>query len=168
MIIVEDDPYFFIQYPGYETEGPKPDHSVQPNNEFLKTLAPSFLQYDYQGRVIRLESFSKSLFPGLRLGYFIANPMFIERLLRATEVETQDPAGLSQAFVLSLLQRWGVDGYLVWLQRLQLQYQTRRDWLLDAFHALHKARFSYSNPDDPVEIVTVRVKPASSSVSAVK
>lgn len=90
---------------------------------------------DTQGRVIRLESFSKTLFPGLRLGYFIANPVFIERLLRATEVETQDPAGLSQAFVLSLLRRWGVDGYLTWLQTLQYQYQTRRNWLLDAFHA---------------------------------
>lgn len=89
---------------------------------------------DRQGRVIRLESFSKTLFPGLRLGYFIANSTFTERLLRATEVETQDPAGLSQAFVLSLLSRWGVDGYLSWLQSLQFQYRTRRDWLLDAIY----------------------------------
>lgn len=90
---------------------------------------------DTQGRVIRLESFSKTLFPGLRMGYFVANPVFTERLLRATEVETQDPAGLSQALVLSLLRRWGIDGYLVWLQSLQFQYRERRDWLLDAFHA---------------------------------
>lgn len=69
------------------------------------------------------------------MGYFVANPVFTERLLRATEVETQDPAGLSQALVLSLLQRWGIDGYLVWLQSLQFQYRERRDWLLDAFHA---------------------------------
>jgi aromatic amino acid aminotransferase I len=69
------------------------------------------------------------------LGYFIANPVFIERLLRATEVETQDPSGLSQAFVLGLLERWGVNGFLDWLQRLQVQYQTRRNWLLDAFSA---------------------------------
>lgn len=85
--------------------------------------------------MIRLESFSKTIFPGLRLGYFIAHPIFIERLLRATEVETQDPSGLSQAFVLGLLERWGVNGYLDWLQRLQAQYRTRRNWLLDAFHA---------------------------------
>lgn len=90
---------------------------------------------DTQGRVIRLDSFSKTLFPGLRLGYFVANPVFTERLLRATEVETQDPAGLSQAFALGLLQEWGIDGYLTWLQNLQFQYRTRRDWLLDAFDA---------------------------------
>ncbi|GKT74645.1 hypothetical protein ColTof4_07068 [Colletotrichum tofieldiae] len=88
---------------------------------------------DTQGRVIRLESFSKTLFPGLRLGYFVANAVFTERLLRATEVETQDPAGLSQAFVLGLLRKWGIDGYLTWLQNLQFQYRTRRDWVLDAF-----------------------------------
>lgn len=135
LIIVEDDPYYFLQYPSYRPSTREQTFEPKSTPEFLNTLIPSFLSMDRQGRVIRLESFSKTLFPGLRLGYFIANPMFIERLLRATEVETQDPAGLSQAFVLSLLQKWGVDGYLVWLQRLQLQYQTRRDWLLDAFNA---------------------------------
>ncbi|KAK7409083.1 hypothetical protein QQX98_008744 [Neonectria punicea] len=131
LIIVEDDPYYFLQYPGYQTS----PSAVKVADDFIKTLTPSFLSMDTQGRVIRLDSFSKTLFPGLRLGYFIANPVFIERLLRATEVETQDPAGLSQAFALSLLRGWGIDGYLTWLQNLQLQYRTRRDWLLDAFYA---------------------------------
>lgn len=134
IIIVEDDPYYFLQFPGYLT--PKePTFQPKPTKEFLETLVPTFLSIDTQGRVIRLESFSKTLFPGLRMGYFVAKPVFTERLLRATEVETQDPAGLSQAFVLSLLRRWGIDGYLVWLQSLQFQYRERRDWLLDAFHA---------------------------------
>jgi aromatic amino acid aminotransferase I len=103
--------------------------------QFLKELTPSFLSMDTEGRVIRLDSFSKTIFPGLRLGYFIANPIFIERLLRATEVETQDPAGLSQAFVTGLLDRWGMEGYFNWLQHLKTQYETRRNWLLEAFHS---------------------------------
>ncbi|KAL2839676.1 pyridoxal phosphate-dependent transferase [Aspergillus pseudodeflectus] len=122
IIIVEDDPYYFLQYPSYtssKTTTRSPNQFTPlPTDPFLKTLIPSFLSLDTQSRVIRLESFSKALFPGLRLGYFIANPMFIERLLRATEVETQDPSGLSQAFVLALLTRWGIAG----------------DWILDAFH----------------------------------
>ncbi|TDZ37361.1 Aromatic amino acid aminotransferase [Colletotrichum spinosum] len=132
-IIVEDDPYYSLQYPSYHT--PK-EETFEPKTtkDFLNTLVPTFLSLDFQGRVIRLESFSKTLFPGLRLGYFVANPIFTERLLRATEVETQDSAGLSQGFVLALLNRWGVDGYLTWLQNLQCQYRTRRDWLLDAFN----------------------------------
>jgi aromatic amino acid aminotransferase I len=138
IIIVEDDPYYFLQYPHYQ---PKPQRqspspaALQPIQHFLSSLTPSFLSLDTESRVIRLDSFSKTLFPGLRLGYFIANPLFIERLLRATEVETQDPAGLSQAFVTSLLDRWGTDGYFGWLQQLKGQYESRRNWLLDAFHA---------------------------------
>ncbi|KAH7145684.1 pyridoxal phosphate-dependent transferase [Dactylonectria estremocensis] len=134
IILVEDDPYYFLQYPGYQ---PSEKATFQPKKteDFIKNLIPSFLSMDTQGRVIRLDSFSKTVFPGLRLGYFIASPIFIERLLRASEVETQDPAGLSEAFVLGLLGRWGIDGYLTWLQNLQFQYQTRRNWLLDAFYA---------------------------------
>lgn len=134
LILVEDDPYYFLQYPRYQTPSSNSNvREARTSEEFLSSLTPSFLSMDTQGRVIRLESFSKTLFPGLRLGYFIANSLFTERLLRATEVETQDPAGLSQAFVLSLFHRWGIDGYLTWLQSLQLQYFTRRNWLLDAF-----------------------------------
>jgi aromatic amino acid aminotransferase I len=138
IIVVEDDPYYFLQYPHYQPklqrQSPSPA-ALQPIQHFLSSLTPSFLSLDTEGRVIRLDSFSKTLFPGLRLGYFIANPLFIERLLRATEVETQDPAGLSQAFVTSLLDRWGTGGYFNWLQQLKGQYESRRNWLLDAFHA---------------------------------
>jgi aromatic amino acid aminotransferase I len=108
---------------------------MKPSAQFLQELTPSLLSMDTEGRVIRLDSFSKTIFPGLRLGYFIANPVFIERLLRATEVETQDPAGLSQAFVTGLLDRWGMEGYFNWLQHLKTQYERRRNWLLEAFHA---------------------------------
>lgn len=132
IIIVEDDPYYALQYSAFKPGSPGAAQEELPIDRFVASLIPSFLSIDRQGRVIRLESFSKTLFPGLRLGYFIANPMFTERLLRATEVETQDPAGLSQLFVLGLLQQWTIDGYLLWLQGLQFQYRERRDWLVRA------------------------------------
>ncbi|KAK9785225.1 putative Aromatic aminotransferase Aro8 [Seiridium cardinale] len=132
VIIVEDDPYFFLQYPDINLADDGPDYEKVSNNNFVSSLLPSFLRFDYQGRVIRLESFSKTLAPGLRLGYFIANPLFTERLLRATEVETQDPSGISQALVLSLLTSWTTDGYITWLQSLRLEYQKRRDWMIAA------------------------------------
>ena len=135
IIIVEDDPYYFLQYPEYKAEVSNPADEILPPDKFLESLTPSLLRYDYQGRVIRLESFSKSLAPGLRLGYFVTNPIFSERLLRATEVETQDPSGFSQAIVYELLKNWGIDGYLVWQQRLRMEYQARRDCLIDAFAA---------------------------------
>ncbi|KAF5971492.1 Aromatic amino acid aminotransferase C56E4.03 [Fusarium bulbicola] len=131
IILVEDDPYYCLQFP----KSTKRELTFTPisSDKFLESLIPSFLSMDTQGRVIRLESFSKTLFPGLRLGFFVANSVFTERLLRVTEVETQDPAGLSQALTLALFQNWGIDGYLAWLQGLQFQYRARRDWLITAF-----------------------------------
>lgn len=104
----------------------------QSGEEFAKSLVPSFLRYDRDGRVIRLESFSKVISPGARLGYFVCNPVFAERLLRATEVESQTPSGWSQGIILSLLETWGQSGYLTWLSRLRDTYQTRRDGLCAA------------------------------------
>lgn len=132
IIIVEDDPYFFLQFPPASLSG-ESSYETVPNDAFVASLSPSFLRFDHQGRVIRLESFSKTIAPGLRLGYFVANPTFTERLLRASEVETQDPSGLSQAFVLGLLRSWGRDGFVQWLQDIRVQYQQRRDWMIGAF-----------------------------------
>ena len=94
IIVVEDDPYYFLQFPDFEigkTFTPTGQNSL---SDFINTLVPSFLKYDYQGRVIRLDTWSKTLAPGNRLGYFVANPLFTERLLRATEVENTSPSRL--------------------------------------------------------------------------
>jgi len=109
-------------------------------DKFLDNLAPSFLKYDTQGRVIRLDTFSKTLAPGCRLGYFVVNPLFWERLLRATEVETQTPSGWSQAIVYSVLHKWGINGYLEWLITLRGQYQIRRNWICDAIEENFEVR----------------------------
>ncbi|KAH8650026.1 pyridoxal phosphate-dependent transferase [Xylariales sp. PMI_506] len=133
IIIVEDDPYFFLQYPEFDLNEHASEYKAAPNDEFVASLVPSFLQFDYQGRVIRLESFSKTLAPGLRLGYFVANAQFTERLLRATETDTQDPSGLSQAMALALLRdAWTLEGYITWLQGLRFEYQRRRDCMVCA------------------------------------
>jgi aromatic amino acid aminotransferase I len=60
------------------------------------------------------------------------NPIFWEKLLCATQVETQAPSGWSQAITYGLLQKWGTDGYVEWLATLRDQYQTRRNWMCDA------------------------------------
>lgn len=132
IIICEDDPYSFLQYSSY-FNGNIEVVEEKRETDFLSTLAPSFLKYDTQGRVIRLDTFSKTLAPGCRLGYFVVNPLFWERLLRATEVETQAPSGWSQAIIYTLLHKWGIKGYVQWLMTLKNQYQTRRNWICDAF-----------------------------------
>ncbi len=53
---------------------------------FLTTASPALKSLDEDGRVIYVGSFSKSLFPGLRLGYLVGSEAFIReaRGLRAT------------------------------------------------------------------------------------
>ena len=53
---------------------------------FLKAASPTLKSLDREGRVIYVGSFSKSIFPGLRLGYMVAPEAFVSeaRALRAT------------------------------------------------------------------------------------
>ncbi|KAA1477299.1 PLP-dependent transferase [Dentipellis sp. KUC8613] len=135
VIIVEDDPYYFLQVGPYV---PKSERTAEPSlpagdevKQFINSLAPSFLKIDYQGRVIRLDTFSKTIAPGVRLGWFTANPMFIERLERHGETTTQSPCGLGQSLVMKLLQTWTYAGYIRWLRGLRMQYKARRDLFVD-------------------------------------
>ncbi len=72
---------------------------------FLRSPSPALKSLDRDGRVIYVGSFSKSLFPGLRLGYLVGSEPFIReaRALRATVL--RHPPGHIQrtaAYFLSL------------------------------------------------------------------
>ena len=54
----------------------------------LKGLGPSFLSVDTDGRVIRLDTFSKLLAPGLRLGWISAHPAFIQKIDSAQNISS--------------------------------------------------------------------------------
>ncbi|RXW11691.1 hypothetical protein EST38_g14164 [Candolleomyces aberdarensis] len=133
VIIVEDDPYYFLQEGSYRPKESRDSmrRGQLTTAEFVEELVPSYLRFDYQGRVVRLESFSKTLAPGCRLGWFTCNPLFAERLERQAETSTYAPCGFTQALVITTLSKWGLDGYLRWLQGLQNQYIVRRDYLVD-------------------------------------
>ena len=72
---------------------------------FLRAPSPALKSLDEEGRVIYVGSFSKSLFPGLRLGYLVGSEPFIReaRALRASVL--RHPPGHIQrtaAYFLSL------------------------------------------------------------------
>ncbi|KZT24540.1 PLP-dependent transferase [Neolentinus lepideus HHB14362 ss-1] len=134
IVIVEDDPYYFLQEGKYVPKLVRSTESTPDDvSQYIASLAPSFLRYDYQGRVIRLDTFSKTIAPGSRLGWFTCNPLFAERLERAGEVSTQAPCGFGQSIITSLLLNWGFEGYIRWLRGLGTQYRSRRDFFIDTF-----------------------------------
>ncbi|MGR3484385.1 MAG: MocR-like pyridoxine biosynthesis transcription factor PdxR [Paracoccaceae bacterium] len=102
-VVVEDD---------YETE-----------MSFLAPPAPALKSLDREGRVIYAGSFSKSIFPGLRLGYLVGPPAFVAaaRALRARVL--RHPSGLlmrTTAYFLSL------GHYDALIRRTQAAFHDRR------------------------------------------
>ncbi|MEO1176294.1 MAG: PLP-dependent aminotransferase family protein [Pseudomonadota bacterium] len=96
---------------------------------FLKSPSPALKSLDTDGRVVYVGSFSKSIFPGLRLGYMVGSAPFIReaRALRAAVL--RHPPGHIQrtaAYFLSL------GHYDAQIRRMAKLLQTRRKVMQDA------------------------------------
>jgi len=96
---------------------------------FLDAPSPALKSLDTEGRVIYVGSFSKSLFPGLRLGYLVGSEAFIReaRALRASVI--RHPPGHIQrtaAYFLSL------GHYDALIRRIREALKTRRAVMQDA------------------------------------
>lgn len=152
IIIIEDEPYWHLQFPSAEKleaqsrgiqrstdSKPSTSHRNSSGFEFLDSLVPSYLSIDTDGIVVRLDTFSKIVAPGCRLGWITAQPKVIERILRITETSTQFPSGFAQAMIAQLLvgkqgekkskanegSPWKVDGWVRWLEGLRGGYERR-------------------------------------------
>lgn len=158
VLIIEDDPYWYLQYPTANALSTaargKPVSNTHPSNHnynagqkssgypFLDSLVPSYLHVDTDGRVIRLDTFSKTVAPGCRLGWITAQPAIVEKLLRITETTTQQPSGFVQSMIAELIMGpqsskdggkggnrdgsgWKVDGWVRWLEGLRGNYERR-------------------------------------------
>lgn len=146
IIIVEDDPYWYLQYPSATARlsKEKPEEALPADwkstgYDFLDSLVPSSLNIDPDGRVLRLDTFSKTVAPGCRLGWITGQPALIERILRVTETSTQQPSGFVQSMIAELLmgpqeardkippnyEGWKADGWIRWIEGLRGNYERR-------------------------------------------
>lgn len=135
LIILEDDPYFFLQMDPHVTIGEDYDNPTKASSpkDLLQMITPSYLSIDIDGRVIRMDSFSKVISPGTRVGWITASQQIVERYKNHADVSTQGPSGLSQLALFKLLdEHWGHIGYFEWLLHLRREYTKRRDFTIDA------------------------------------
>ncbi|GMM38641.1 bifunctional 2-aminoadipate transaminase/aromatic-amino-acid:2-oxoglutarate transaminase [Saccharomycopsis crataegensis] len=135
ILIVEDEPYYFLQMEEYTKDvNARSGKSIHNHEEFVKAMVKSFLSLDTEGRVLRLDSCSKTLAPGTRVGWITAKASFIERFTRIQEVSSQNCSGFSQSIVGGTLNRWGQTGYLDWLIKLRAEYTHKRDVTVDSIY----------------------------------
>ena len=131
----------------HQNKASREGKAVHDHDEFIKALVPSFISLDVEGRVIRLDSVSKVLAPGLRLGWIIGQKALLERFIRLHEVSVQTPSGFSETITNALLRKWGHSGYLDWLIKLRAEYTHKRDVAIDAVDEyLPKEVVTYNAP----------------------
>ena len=117
--IVEDDPYGQLRY-----EGEHLPSIVVLDSQFRDEETPC-----YRGNVIYLSTFSKTLAPGLRLGWVIAPPEVIAKLIQAKQGADLHTATFNQ-FVAYEVSRGGfLDRHIHLIREV---YGKRRDIMLAA------------------------------------
>jgi GntR family transcriptional regulator/MocR family aminotransferase len=93
---------------------------------------PALKTEDDAGRVIYVGTFSKAVFPGLRLGYVVAARPLLARLAEAHYVAGFGTGLLGQAVLAELLASGGLERHV---RRVRKRYGERLEAMLDAFDA---------------------------------
>ena len=94
LTIVEDDAYFYMQHRSAEPATPLPG---------LSGLGPTYLSLDTDGRVVRLDTFSKVLAPGFRLAWISGPKGFIAKVDGLQYCSSQWGCSISMAILAKLL-----------------------------------------------------------------
>ncbi len=92
---------------------------------------PSLQSMDDQGHVIYLGTFSKSLFPDVRIGYLVAPHQLLDSLQSARDASTGNPPISIQATLASFIQE---GHYTRHINRQRGIYRKRRDCLIESIH----------------------------------
>jgi len=103
---------------------------------FLKPPTPALKSLDEDGRVIYVGSFSKSLFPGLRLGFLVASEPFIRQARALRQAILRHPPGHIQRTTAYFLARGHYDAMVkqmrdAFLVRRQIMAAALADTPLD-------------------------------------
>ena len=97
---------------------------------FLAPPSPALKAFDTTGRVLYIGSFSKSLFPGLRLGYLVGPAPFIRKARALRSLMLRHPPGHLQRTAAYFL---ALGHYDAVLHRMRTEYHARHITMAEAF-----------------------------------
>ncbi|KPU84826.1 GntR family transcriptional regulator [Marinosulfonomonas sp. PRT-SC04] len=96
---------------------------------FIKSPSPALKSLDTDGRVIYVGSFSKALFPGLRLGYLVGSEPFIRQARALRLASLRHPPGYMQRTTAYFL---GLGHYDAMIKKMRTVYHRRRQVTAEA------------------------------------
>lgn len=150
LLIFEDDPYYYLQLPKYD-----PENLIDENFDKEKlmevfsysSLIPTLLSLDTDGRVIRMDSWAKTLAPGLRIGWITAQKPFLDVIQYMNEVSIQQPSGFSQAILCQILERaWGHAKLERHIANIRLNFAIRRDASVKLLDSVQGSLLDFTPP----------------------
>jgi len=139
--IVEDDAYYYQQHNSNDDKADD-DASAVAGLE----LGMNFISIDRQGLVFRLDTVSKLLSPGFRLGWVTGPKHFIKAFEDLCYVSSQSGCSMSMVCLGKLLAHWKTEGLEAQVKRLQLSLRQRCRSLLRACEAHLQDLAQWSRP----------------------
>ena len=124
VLVLEDNPYRELRFDNQEM--------------------PSIKSFDTQGRVILLGTFSKTLCPGLRLGWAVAEKEIVSRLTTLRTAADMQCSSIAMYAVDAYLEAADFDGHIREIRRV---YKEKKDCMIDAMQRHFPKGITHTNPE---------------------
>jgi 2-aminoadipate transaminase len=131
--LIEDDPYGQLRYEGKHL----------PPLVVLDGQLQGRDGMPYSGNVLYLSTFSKTLAPGLRLGWVVAPIEVIQRLVQAKQGADLHTSTFAQMIAFEVAREGFLDRHVQWIRTV---YRERRDAMLDALRRYFPTDVHWTTP----------------------
>jgi len=136
--LIEDDPYGELRYEG--------DHIpplVVLDERHLSKSSQANAEGFFEGNVIYISTFSKTLAPGLRLGWVVAPVEVVSRLGQAKQGADLHTSSLTQMLTYEIVASGFLDGHV---REIRKVYRERRDVMLEAMEEYFPEGVRWTRP----------------------
>ncbi|PWN37995.1 PLP-dependent transferase [Meira miltonrushii] len=123
ILLIEDDPYLMLAFKGLGEDKPETRKRCRTYWSLENDDAKEY----GTGWVVRVDSFSKVLSAGIRMGFMTGPPTIMHYIESETAVINLQASGVAQIITFKLLQFWGYEGFLRHADATAEFYRKRRD-----------------------------------------